>query len=216
MKDATQPDLKIVPPEGGPGQTTDDGKGQADPANADARSEGIFKRAGKVFSKYGVTFRKGPGRPRLDGSPGKADEIISKIPAAGPVPGQAVAASLDPSLDQAFIQDCLQAATEGLVAFGDSQLKRVATRVSGDKNYAAALVSNTTPSKPELERIAKLEALLIKKYQIDTKYLCEFALAFCVIGIGTRYMTAMTELRQFADPDDHESKIVRKMGGTDE
>lgn len=208
-----RPDLKIVPPpQPAPGAATDDGKGQADPANADARSEGIFKRAGKVFSKYGVTFRKGPGRPRNDGAPGKADEVLSNIPLAGPVPGQAVAASLDPSLDQAFIQDCLQAATEGFIGFADSQLKRVASRVSGDKNYAAALVQNTTPSKPELERIAKLEALLIKKYQIDTRYLCEFALAFCVIGIGTRYMTAMSELREFAAPEDHESKIVKKMG----
>lgn len=203
--------ISVLPPPA-PAKAPDDGQGQNDPLVTNERAEGIRKRAGKVLSRFGITFRKGPGRPRLDGTPGAGDEIISQVSPSAPLPGTTVAASLDPSLDTAFIEDCLKAATQGLVDFGNSQLRNAAVRATGgDKEYAKQLVERTNPSDPELARIAKLEAILIKKYGIDVRYLPEFALCFCVIGIGTRYMTAMGELKQFAPVD--EGKVIEIKGG---
>lgn len=185
-----------------PSPAPDDGQGQNNTAVEDVRAQGIRERAGKVLSRFGVTFRKGAGRPRLDGMPGKGDEILSHVPLASAAPGTTVGASLDPSLDADFIEDCLKAATQGLVDFGNAQLRGAATRATGgDKQYAKDLVERTNPSDAELARIAKLERILIKKYGIDVRYLPEFSLCFCVIGIGTRYITALQELKQFAPPE---------------
>lgn len=206
---AKKPDLKIVPnPDGTDGQT------KADAPAADASAQGFTKRAGKVIERFGIKFIKKAGRPRLDGLPGKGDEIISNVSPSAPVPGTVVGASLDPSLDTAFIEDCLKAATQGLVEMGNGKIRRLALQVTstaempkGDKEYANKLIEATTPSEPELARVAKLEAILVKKYQIDLRYLPEFALAFCVIGIGSRYMTALGELKAML-PDEQDLKIV--------
>ena len=208
---ATQ--IKVLPD---PAQGND-GKGKVDPVATNANPQGIAGRARKVIDRFGIKFIKKAGRPRNDGLPGKGDEIISEVYTSGPVPGTMVGASLDPGLDADFSQECLEAVHEAALDLGNSKLRRLALRATtdekfpkGDKAYADQLIVDTSPSEKEISRIAKLENILLKKYKIDLRHFPEFALGFCVLGIGTRYMTAIGELKDKLPPEEPELKVVER------
>jgi hypothetical protein len=159
------------------------------------------KRAGAtIFEKYGVIYKRGPGRPRKDGLPAKNDLPLNAPQTALPAAAAAGAPlPAEPGLDPALVKKCCSAVIKALTGFLDKLLFNKAKRKTGDAKFAQQLVTDATITQPEIDAFSELAEVCLRKYGVGTQYAPEIGLAALVLGIGIRYGAAMKALDQKPD-----------------
>jgi hypothetical protein len=172
-----------------------DNGGQANPTAQTSLFEKISEKAGRLFEKHGVTFKRGRGRPRKDGLPKATDvplESFGASPAqAAPVVAAPVAA---PAFDASIVRRCVSAVVKALKGFGDSKLFNKAFRATNDSKFARDLVAETTVTEEEIAALSELSEICLRKYGVGTEYCPEVGLLAIVAGGVVRYSVAMKTL----------------------
>jgi hypothetical protein len=162
-----------------------------------------------IFEKYGVQWRRGPGRPRIDGEPGAADvplnAPLSALP-AGAAPG---AANDHPPGRSGIVKRCYKALAKSFSGWADKIIYRKVVELSGDKNYAREMVVEISLTDPEAEAFGQLCDELAAMCGADEKWMALAAAMATVAAVGGRYVVVMRDLeRQIAKKNKLENRSL--------
>ena len=158
--------------------------------------EKIRRAASGVFEKYGVQFKRGRGRPRADGFPGKGDVPLNAPPTALPAgasPGPAT--PVTPGFDPKLVKNCVRAVVKALTGFADKILRKKAALAGYSAADANQLVVDCTITAEEIDSFSDLAEICLRKYGVGTEYVPEIGLASIAAGVGLRYMVAIKSLQ---------------------
>jgi hypothetical protein len=179
-----------------------DNGGQANRTAQNSLFEKISEKAGRLFEKHGVTFKRGRGRPRKDGLP-KATDVPLDAGSASPAPAAPLvdAPVAAPGFDSNLVIRCVKAVVKALKGFGDSKLFNKAMQATGDAKFSRDLVAETTVTEEEISALAELSEICLKKYGVGTEYCPEIGVAAILAGGVIRYTVALKSI---------EAKIAEK------
>lgn len=179
-----------------------DTSGQAPATAQTSLFEKISEKAGRLFEKHGVTFKRGRGRPRKDGLP-KATDVPIESGSASTAPSAPVVAAPVPApgFDSNLVIRCVKAVVKALKGFGDSKLYNKALQATGDGKFARDLVAETTVTEEEIAALAELSEICLKKYGVGTEYCPEIGVCAILAGGVIRYTVALKSI---------EAKITEK------
>lgn len=178
-----------------------------------SRFEKLKSATATIFEKAGVKFKKGPGRPRSDGKPGKADLPLNAPATALPANAAPATASDTPHFDSVLVRRCCSAVVKGFTGVMDKLLYRRALKAGDKPAEAQQLVADTSITKEELDSFSELAEICLRKYGVDTSYVPEIGLVVLVAGIGTRYAVAMAAKAPPEKPDKAESIAIENLNG---
>lgn len=182
-----------------------DNGGKATDSVQSSLFEKIGEKAGRIFEKHGITFKRGRGRPRKDGLP-KATDVPLETGGASPAPPAPLASApvAAPGFDSNLVVRCVKAVVKALKGFGDSKLFNKAVQATGDSKFARDLVAETTVTEEEISALSELSEICLRKYGVGTEYCPEVGLVAIVAGGVIRYTVALRSI---------ESKIAEKQRG---
>lgn len=167
-----------------------DDAGKNQPAGENSLFEKLRTAAGNVFDRHGVKFKPGRGRPRKDGAPKASDVPLNAPASALPAAVAAVPAVDSPALDSALVRRCISAVTKGFFGFADKILHGKIIQKTGDAKFAGDVIKDCAITQDELNGLAELSEICLRKYGVGTQYAPEIGLGAIVIGIGARYAVA--------------------------
>ena len=170
---------------------TNEPLGNGNPPVQASRLQKIVGATAGVFAKHGQIFKRGPGRPRKDGSPAASDIPITDPPEGFPVGAPGVPAPAAPVLDPELVKKCCGAVLKGLSSVLDRVVHRraIASGVPPEKAKEIALECGIT--KEECDSFGELAAICLKKYNVGTEYAPEVGLVCVLAGVGVRYAVAL-------------------------
>lgn len=174
-----------------PGGSSEGGSG-ADKGNK------ILNAVGSVFAKYGVNFKPGRGRPKKDGSPKISDKPLAIGPApqaSPPLDVPPVSPAPQPSIDEAFAQECIEGIFRGFISVRDAGVLRMAVRISGNPQWSKDQIGRVSPTDQEIKSVCRNIIIVLKKYNIRLDFLPEISLLASLIRMEMRYRSFMGELK---------------------
>lgn len=156
--------------------------------------EKINASAGEILEKYGVKWRRGRGRPRIDGEPKKSDIPLNVPATATPVSSVAPATNGAGARDSLIIRRSVAAMAKALTSSFDKALFRRAKAVTGDEAFAREVVNATAATSQECEALAEVTDILMAELGLQSKYLPLAASLTIVGGCALRYRNAFKDL----------------------
>ena len=159
-----------------------------------SRLEKIWAGTAKIFSKHGLTWKSGPGRPRNDGDPKSSDIPLDAPSTALPVGAIAATASGDPGFDANRVRRIYKAVAKSLSGWADKIVFRKAKEVTGDALYAQELVTQCSVTEPEASAFGDLAAELAQMFGANEKYMALAAALVTVGAVGGRYAVVISDL----------------------
>lgn len=153
-----------------------------------------------VAAKVGAKFKVGRGRPTKSGAPKKSDVLISPDGTVTPAAAQpALAATVplaDSSPDAAILHRAIISGCKGFLG-GLRDCVGIYGELAGlERKFVSDLCER---AKPEAELLADfseaLEAVL-RKYNVQTQYAPEIALAVAGARLGAPYALILWEIRK--------------------
>lgn len=210
---------EIFPPENPPAHEPDP-TGNADPENSLAQK---IRRAGAaVFERAGITYKRGRGRPRKDGSPAAADvplgagaAVANPPDPSGPAPsGPAPAPSLPAvdagAADALFRRSCVHI-LRGALDAAKGLIRTKSRRAGLDENFTERTLRECATDEPKiLEDFSQSLELVCKKYAVSTEYAPEFALLASAGRLTAPYWLV---LKSFNDEIARKRKLENSGGG---
>ena len=153
-----------------------------------------------IFEKYGVEYKAGRGRPRLDGEPKSSDVPLNAPASALPV-GGAPGSPLDhPPGSSGVVRRCYKALAKAFAGWADKIIFRKVVELSGDKAYAKEVVVEISLTDPEAEAFGELVEELSAMWGADEKFMALAASICTVTAVGGRYYMVNKDLdRQLKD-----------------
>lgn len=187
-----------------PTSTPDPGQSQPPPKNEPIPTEDsppqtsffdkIRNIGGSVFERHGVQFKRGRGRPRADGLPGKLDVPLSAPATALPLGTRPDSANPDKIRISNLVKKCVKAFIQSVAGFADSIVFRKAVQAKYPKPEAQELVAKTTITEGECDAFGELTNLLVEQMALDPKYLPVITAIVITTGVATRYMLTIKTL----------------------
>jgi len=147
-----------------------------------------------VFSKYGITWKTGPGRPRNDGDPKSSDVPLDAPSTALPVGALPASSGGDPGFDPNRVRRIYKAVAKSLAGWADKIVFRKAKEVTGDPIYAQELVTQCAVTDPEAAAFGDLAAELGSMFGANEKYMALAAALVTVGAVGGRYAVVISDL----------------------
>ena len=177
----------------------DDGGGSSPSGKETSFFEKIRAVGQNVFTKHGIPFKKGRGRPRNDGAPGRGDVPLSTIP--GPVPPVAEINSPDnlARLYQDLVKSCARSTSQATFSVLEGALRRAAIKKTGSKEMGMEIVAGAAVTEKEHDCLAEITPILLQKYGVDIRNLPEVCAVLTLGSIFTRFAFAFMELQKFDD-----------------
>jgi hypothetical protein len=149
-----------------------------------------------LFERGGVLWKKGRGRPRNTGEPGRADVPVNLPLSAVPVGAAAPLSDPGRPADSIVVRRSVAAMAKALTGFLDKKLFRRAELATGDKEFARSLVNETTATAQECDALAEVTDIVLQELGLQTKYLPLVAACTIVGGATMRYQAAFHYLDQ--------------------
>jgi hypothetical protein len=199
----------VTPPENSPPQSselfpTPPPQNEPDPEIQTPAENSVIEKlksvSAGVFERAGVQFKRGRGRPRLDGNPGKGD-----LPLNAPATALPAVAACDPplapreNLDPALVRRCCSAVLKSLTGILDKALFRKAVKKTGDSKFAQQLITDTTVTQEEISAFSELAEICLRKYGVGTEYAPEIGIGVILAGLGVRYGEGFKSLDAYED-----------------
>lgn len=162
--------------------------------------ENIKRAASGAYQKTVEIVKRGRGRPRADGS-AKANDVVREVPVdfppAGPempqsVPGPVPSPGL-PGIGSETLRRCVRTAVKALLSVPNAMLHRKAAEKNLD---ADGILAKAMPSDAELNDLGDFGEILLRKYNVDTKYAPEAVCGVIGLGILARYAVAFSDIRK--------------------
>ena len=191
--DPSQPDLAPPAPSPAPAPVETGSGGGATPPEGPKPT--TFERVGeRVADFFGVSYKRGPGRPRKDGQPKGNDRPAppEMVSAATPVVD-----SMDSPYgsDDGFAAEVAATAIESLFLAWDRLLSLKATRLFGNET-GTKIVEENSITKREVENYRKFMGMIAKRYP-QHKATMEMAAGTVLCGVVPgRYALLARELAQ--------------------
>lgn len=123
-----------------------------------------------VFEKFSIPFRKGRGRPRNDGLPGKADVPLAPAPVAAAPSPVADSPPIPLPVDNFLLRRVVVSAVKGAKSFARYLIRGKARRAGLEDSFIERTLD---AGKPEAEAWSDFEqslGLVLKKYNIKTEH----------------------------------------------
>lgn len=176
--------------------------------------EKIKRTTRGVFERHGVLWKRGGGRPRKDGAPGKLDTPVNAPVTALPLGSAAPVSDPAPGLDPVLVRRCCTAVVKAFKGFFDKALFRKAqAKYPDDPKFCQELVTDTTITQEEADGFSELAEICLRKYGVGTEYAPEIGLGAIVLGIGVRYAAAFKglEIKKEEKPDRPTAIAIRNL-----
>ena len=167
----------LTPPE-------NDTPAKESPAGESSIGEKIRRGVAGIIEKHGVKFRKGRGRPKADGTPGKSDVVLSvadgpavaDIKAAGVVapvsPAGVVAPSFISEIDQKIndlFRKCLAGGAKGVTEGCNFVTRILAGKAGVDREFTEKTLERAKPEAEAVDNFAASVDLIIEKHKPKVK-----------------------------------------------
>lgn len=193
IKTATGPEI--------PGETSTTATAAAVGEPSDTQP-GLFGRIGNkialLAAESGVPFRKGRGRPRKDGQPGKGDVVLQDAPAPSGAPGAAPGGGLAdvPTLSQRVFHRSIiggaKAALKGLASY----CRNLAARAGMQETWISRNMAAADPEPQALEDWSESLRVVLEKHKVNTENSPEISLAINTGILLSPYGAMIFELRK--------------------
>ena len=124
-----------------------------------------------------------------------------------PVPISETAIAPDPApgglanFDAALVRRCLSAITKTVAGFLGGKVYKKALKKTGDSKFAKQMSDGCAPTPDEIDALAELSEICLRKYGVGTEYAPEIGLGAIAANIGLRYVSAMRELETYPDKE---------------
>jgi len=157
--------------------------------------EKIQSRAGALFEKHGISFKRGRGRPKKNGTP-KANDIPleQNRQTSIPIPQTQTLTNSVENFDSNLVARCVSAVCKAFKGFADAKLFSAAVKATKDTKFARDLVNETTVTDEEIGALGELTEICLRKYGVGTEYCPEIGLVCIVTGSVIRYQSALKSL----------------------
>jgi len=172
------------------------------------RFESIKRIARGAYEKVVEVVKPGRGRPRKDGSP-KASDTVREIPddyreeigdgedirhPGGAGGGSAVGLQ---SASTETLKKCIRTVVKSLLSVPSLILHGKAKAKGMD---ADGILAKCMVTEGELNDLSEFGEILLRKYNVDTKYAPEAVCVMVGVGIGARFATAFVDVRKAPEP----------------
>jgi len=147
-----------------------------------------------IFEKYGVRYKAGPGRPRLDGDPKSSDVPLNAPASALPAGGAPGNADDHPPGRSGVVRRCYKALAKAFAGWADKIIFRKVVELSGDKAYAKEVVVEISLTDPEADAFGELVEELSAMWGADEKFMALAASICTVTAVGGRYYMVNRDL----------------------
>lgn len=193
MSEILAPEPSTSPPENLFSLNEPDPESSVDASNS--TFEKIKRGAARIFEKHGVQFRRGPGRPRKDGMPGKADLPLN-APATDLPAGAVAPPALAPEtgLDPALVKRCVSAVLKGIGGVLNKLVFRKATAAGYTPPECQQLIVECSITEGEVDSFGELAEICLRKYGVGSQYAPEIGLGALALGVAGRYMLVLQTL----------------------
>jgi hypothetical protein len=169
--------------------------------------EKVERVARGAYEKAVATVvHRGRGRPRKDGQPKASDvvdtlpsEISGDLPADDPAPAPTGAAPGLQAVSEDTLRRCCRTFHKTLFSAPAVFLHSQAVARKGPAD-AAEILGRCVPTDAELDDLAEYGAILLKKWNVDTKYAPEAVYGMTLAGVGARFALAFADVRKTPAP----------------
>lgn len=179
----------------------------ASPAPADESTnsqQGIFGKisdaVGRVAEKHGVSFKRGRGRPKKDGTPKSSDTLVdgetgAVVPAsAAPALAAAVPTPV-PTVSQAVFHRSIIGGAKGLLKTLAAFVKNMAGKAGMPEPWIARNMATVEPEPEALADWSESFRVVLEKHKVNTANAPEVALAINTGRLLVPYAVLILELR---------------------
>jgi hypothetical protein len=166
----------------------------AEPPVENSVLQKVVGAGSRLFEKYGVSWKRGPGRSREDGGPKSSDVPLdlpgSTLP-ANALGGPPVA---DTPYRSNVVKRCYKTLAKSVTGWADKVVYRKVHELTADKEYATQVVLECAITDNEADAFGDLAAELGAMFGADEKMMA-LAAGFVTVGaVGGRYVMALRDL----------------------
>lgn len=187
-----QPAL-IPPPQNEPDST-------GNPDSQTSIAEKIRRAGGAVVERAGLVFKRGRGRPRKDGAPGKLDMPITQGESAKPVAVPAPAGvapdnvcnppAASPRFGELFGRSVVSA-IKGVLDFADGLVTKKGTQAGLEPSFVQRVMREARPEPQVLSDFSDALKIVLDKRGVSVENAPEIALGVSVIRLAAPYWLVM-------------------------